>query len=103
MSTKSLADLQASVQDKTAFRQLADYEELAASYLAHLAAAQPTRIVSPSHHNYIFFQYPKSARHKITRPLNTDLLLADPRWSPTPSCANKSPISRLSSCATFGR
>lgn len=78
MSTKSLADLQASVQDKTAFRQLADYEELAASYLAHLAAAQPTRIVSPSHHNYIFFQYPKSARHKITRPLNTDLLLADP-------------------------
>jgi hypothetical protein len=73
----SLPDLQASVQDKTAFSKLADYETLASSYLAHISATKPTRIVSPSHHNYIFYQYSIAAGHKITRPLNTDLFLGD--------------------------
>ena len=77
MKPLSLPDLQASVQDKTAFRHLADYETLASSFLTHLSVALPTRIVSPSHHNYIFYQYSKVAGHKITRPLNTDLFLAD--------------------------
>lgn len=77
MKAPTLKDLQASVQDKTAFKQLGDYEKLAATYLNHLADAKPTRIVSPSHHNYVFYQYPKTAAHKITRPLNTDLLITD--------------------------
>ena len=77
MKVPALKDLQASVQDKTAFIQLGDYEKLAATYLAHLSDTKPTRIVSPSHHNYVFYQYSKSAGHKITRPLNTDLLIAD--------------------------
>jgi len=77
MSTPSLKDLQASVQDKTAFKQLADYETLATNYLAHLVSTKPTCIVSPSHHNYIFYQYSKSAGHKITRPLNTNLFIGD--------------------------
>ncbi len=77
MKPPALQDLQASVQDKHAFKRLPDYEKLAASYLAHLADAKPTRIVSPSHHNYVFYQYPKAVAHKITRPLNTDLLIAD--------------------------
>jgi len=36
---------------------------------------QPTRIVSPSHHNYIFYQYDETYGHKITRPLNVDLFI----------------------------
>jgi hypothetical protein len=77
MNMASLVDLQASILDKSAFRKLADYRLLGANYLKHLAVAVPTRIVSPSHRNYIFFQYAEDAAHKITRPLNTDLFIAD--------------------------
>jgi hypothetical protein len=34
---------------------------------------RPTRIVSPSQEHYIFYQYGKAQRNKITRPLNTRL------------------------------
>ncbi len=39
------------------------------------AREQPTRIVSPSHTNYVFFQYGQGYGHKITRPINTDLFI----------------------------
>jgi hypothetical protein len=77
MKTPTLGDLQASVQDKTAFSKLADYEQLALAFLAHLSQAGPTRIISPSHSNYVFYQYAKNAAHKITRPLNTNLFIDD--------------------------
>lgn len=73
-----LVDLQASIQDKSAFTKLADYALLAEHYLAHLVATKPTRIIFPSHAHYIFYQYNKNASHKITRPLNTNLFVTDP-------------------------
>lgn len=45
--------------------------------LGYVESSQPTRIVSPSHPNYIFFQYGQDHGHKITRPLNSDLLLEE--------------------------
>jgi len=71
----SLLDLQASVQDKQAFSALADYSRLCNVFLEFVERTQPTRIVSPTHHNYIFYQYEEAYDHKITRPLNIDLFI----------------------------
>jgi hypothetical protein len=75
MTGVTLADLQESVQDRSAFGTLADYFTLCRTFLAFLKATPPTRIVSPSHPNYIFFQYGTDYGYKITRPLNADLLI----------------------------
>ncbi len=71
----TLSDLQASVQDRTAFGRIEDYHTLACAYLDLLADIQPTRIVSPSDHRYIFYQYSEAYGHKLTRPLNSDLFI----------------------------
>lgn len=73
MTDVTLNDLQASVQDRTAFRQLGDYFALCHTFLILIQAIQPTRVISPTDHNYIFYQYSKDYGHKITRPLNSDL------------------------------
>jgi len=78
MKTATLADLQASVQDKSAFSQLADYATLGSSYLTLLKRQRPTRIISPSHSNYIFFQYNRAYSHRLTRPLNANLFIESP-------------------------
>ena len=78
MMDVTLGDLQESVQDRSAFGMLNDYLTVAREFLTFLSRARPTRIVSPSHANYIFYQYGKDYGHKITRPLNTDLFLASP-------------------------
>ncbi len=75
MTETTLADLQASVRDKSAFGTLSDYFTLCHAFLSFVQSAQPTRIISPSHHNYIFYQYDKTYGHKITRPLNVDLFI----------------------------
>ena len=59
MRDEALLDLQASVRDKSAFGNLADYFILCAAFLKFVQKTHPTRIVSPSHHNYIFYQYNK--------------------------------------------
>lgn len=71
-----LADLQESVQDKTAFGALGDYLTIASAFLTFVESTGPTRIVSPSHPSYIFYQYGEDYGHRITRPLNADLLIA---------------------------
>lgn len=71
----TLFDLQASVQDKSAFGQIEDYYTLSYAYLNLLAETQPTRIISPNDHRYMFYQYGEAYRHKITRPLNSDLFI----------------------------
>jgi len=71
-----LADLQESIQDKTAFGALGDYLAIASAFLTFVESTGPTRIVSPSHPSYIFYQYGEDYGHKITRPLNADLLIA---------------------------
>ena len=75
MKKVSLGDLQESVQDKSAFVNLADYLTICRTFLAFLKKTCPTRIISPSHQNYIFYQYGKHHGHKITRPLNADLFI----------------------------
>jgi hypothetical protein len=78
VNTSTLRDLQARVQDNTAFTIINDYITLCKTFLEFIAETQPTRIVSPTHHNYIFYQYDQSFDHKITRPLNTDLFIEPP-------------------------
>jgi len=75
MIEATLADLQASVQDRSAFSVLADYFRFCETFLQFIQKSQPTRIVSPSHHNYIFYQYDSVYSHRITRPLNVDLFI----------------------------
>src|SRR5216684_4385701 len=75
MIEPTLADLQVSVQDRLAFRNLTDYLTLCSTFLALLERIRPTRIVSPTHPNYIFYQYGETHSHRITRPLNTHLFI----------------------------
>ena len=75
MIEPTLADLQVSVQDRLAFHNLTDYVTLCSSFLALLESTHPTRIVSPTHPNYIFYQYDETHSHRITRPLNTHLFI----------------------------
>ncbi len=73
MTKITLVDLQASVIDQSAFRELTHYFTLGHAFLAFLEETQPTRIISPTLHNYIFYQYDETYSHRITRPLNIDL------------------------------
>jgi hypothetical protein len=75
MSAVTLHDLQESVTDKAGFRELLDYRQFCSSYLNLQAGEPPTRIVSPSHSHYVFYQYGKPHAHAITRPLNTQLFI----------------------------
>lgn len=74
----NLTDLQESVQDRSAFRKLDDYVGITSEFLAFVKRTKPVRIVSPSVSNYIFYQYGKDYAHRITRPLNIDLLIESP-------------------------
>jgi hypothetical protein len=71
----TLRDLQASVQDRSAFQSLADYFVLAEAFLKFIERSQPTRIISPTHRNYLFFQYGPDFAYRVTRPLNSDLFI----------------------------
>jgi hypothetical protein len=75
MRKATLGDLQESLADKSGFTQLADYARFCSAFLGLVETEQPTRIVSPSPSNehYVFYQYGKANRNKITRPLNTRL------------------------------
>lgn len=55
MTEITLDDLQASVQDRTAFGQLEDYFTICHTFLHLIQAIQPTRVISPTDHNYIFY------------------------------------------------
>jgi len=75
MTGITLADLQASVRDISAFDELGHYFTLCHAFLTLIEETQPTRIISPTDHNYVFYQYDEVYSHRITRPLNTDLFL----------------------------
>lgn len=75
MKTITLDDLQASVQDKSAFLRLDDYFKITKAFANYIHKSKPTRIISPTHNNYIFYQYSKDDGYKITRPLNSDLFI----------------------------
>lgn len=73
MTAITLEDLQASVRDKSAFGELGHYFTLCHTFLTLIEETRPTRIISPTYHNYVFYQYDESYGHRITRPLNTNL------------------------------
>lgn len=73
--TIHLLDLQESVQDRSAFNSLNDYLAIGCAFLDFVKRTRPTRIVSPTHPTYIFYQYDREHGHKITRPLNSDLFI----------------------------
>ncbi len=78
MIKPTLIDLQESVKDISAFKQLNQYFAIGDAFIKLILDAQPTRIIAPNDHRYIFFQYGKSYGHKITRPLNTNLFIESP-------------------------
>lgn len=78
MSNVTLGDLQESVIDKSAFKTLEEYKQISSAFLSFVAQTLPTRIVSPSHSNYVFYQYSEDHSHKITRPLNAHLYIEEP-------------------------
>ena len=73
MTGVTLGDLQESVRDRSAFNKLDDYLIVGRAFLDLLREERPTRVVSPSQANYVFYQYGQIYGHKITRPLNTEL------------------------------
>jgi len=73
MTAITLEDLQASVRDRSAFGELGHYFTLCHTFLSLIEETRPTRIISPTYHNYVFYQYDESYGHRITRPLNTNL------------------------------
>lgn len=75
MIKPTLGDLQESLRDKSGFTRLGDYAKFCSTFLSLLAREKPTRIISPSPANehYVFYQYSRANRNKITRPLNTNL------------------------------
>jgi hypothetical protein len=79
MTKATLADLQTSVQDRSAFASIDDYHTVCAGFLKFIERVQPTRVISPAHHNYVFYQYDESFSYKITRPLNIDLFIESAR------------------------
>ncbi|MCX6113142.1 MAG: hypothetical protein NTY22_07690 [Proteobacteria bacterium] len=75
MSEFTLSDLQESVKDKLAYNSMDDYSAICREFLEWIEKTQPTRIISPSHNNYIFYQYDENYGYKITRPINADLFI----------------------------
>jgi hypothetical protein len=75
MTEITLIDLQASVRDTSAFNRLEDYYQLCKAFLELMQKMRPTRIISPTHNNYVFYQYGETYGYKITRPLNASLFI----------------------------
>jgi len=56
MNGDLLRELRKSVQNTNSFQSLDEYFEVCDSFL-NLLESKPTKITSPSHPNYIFYQY----------------------------------------------
>ncbi|MBA3532676.1 MAG: hypothetical protein H0T73_12195 [Ardenticatenales bacterium] len=77
MRAVTLEDLQLALVASEKFRSLEDCFVFAHMYLDYLSRYQITRISSPAHTNYIFYQYGEGYGSRMTRPLNTDLFIED--------------------------
>ncbi len=78
MTSTPLIDLQASVQNRGTFQELTNFKVICQAFLEYLQQMRPTRIIFPSHPNYIFYQYGADHHNRITRPLNTNLFIESP-------------------------
>ena len=72
-----LQELQRKVVDSDGFDSIEKYFNVCREFLCLLNDLQPTRIISPTAHNYVFFQFSEDYGHKITRPLNVDLYIEE--------------------------
>lgn len=75
----SFALLQGVIQGKEKLEALEAYFDVASRFLALISPLNLTRIISPTNHNYIFYQYGEGHGFAITRPLNLTLWLEDMR------------------------
>jgi len=75
MTEKTLDDLQADIQNRSAFRNLSDYSTICNNFLDFVQSSKFESINSTSR-NYIFYQYSRpNGSRVITRPLNVDLFI----------------------------
>lgn len=76
--TMTLSQLAEWAKDKERFTTVADWANFCREYLQF---AQPEAIqaviVSTNEHVYNFYQYKEDGNFKITRPLNTDLMIPE--------------------------
>ena len=70
-----LTDLQRRVIGSDDFDSMEGYFNVCRDFLQLLGESEPTRIISPTEHDYVFFQFGEEFGHKITRPLNTSLFI----------------------------
>lgn len=75
----NLRDLQAKVISGDEFDSIDKFYDVCRSFLRFLNELHPTRIISPTDHRYVFFQFGEEYGHKITRPLNTNLFIEKDR------------------------
>lgn len=76
MNDDLLKELMRSVQNTNSFQSLDEYFKVCDAYLG-LLESKPTKIISPSHPNYIFYQYDANFKHIITRPVNSNLFISN--------------------------
>ena len=74
-----LQELQQKVIASDDFDSIEEYFNVCRDFLCLLNDLQPTRIISPTEHHYVFFQFGENYGHKITRPLNTNLYIEGSR------------------------
>jgi len=70
-----LQGLQRRVIASDDFDSMEEYFNVCRYFLQLLTQSEPTRIISPTEHRYVFYQFGEEFGHKITRPLNTDLFI----------------------------
>ena len=72
----NLKKLVAHAADKDRFKNIADYINFCADYLAFIEPAEnlQAKIVSQNENHYRFFQYRKDGHYNITRPVNSRLM-----------------------------
>ena len=76
MNCDLLKELMRSVRNTDSFQSLDEYFDICYSFLG-LLESEPTKITSPSHPNYIFYQYDANFKYIITRPINSDLFISN--------------------------
>lgn len=64
------------VKDKNRFRTIHDYSAFCEEYLTFIFDGLQAVIVSQNEHNYRFFQYRADGNYNVSRPINSNLMIA---------------------------
>ncbi len=73
MNLKNIVDV---ATNKDKFLSIADYSDFCLNYLEFIQTKLQAVIVSRNENNYRFFQYKKDGTYNVTRPINSNLMLA---------------------------